>query len=390
MDVEPTSGGKMRLIINGHPLVEYELPRKFKMEQIWKEGRTLFSGCSYGSVIDISNAFYHIDMARESQKYIGFEWLGKFYHYNSLPIGIHSAPFIFTEVTKPMVRAWRSKGFLVLKYLDDFPSGAPSFLLQRLHCHYMVEHMRSLGWVLKEAKLLGYPDPLPELPALPVGIIVSFSAQQFRLKPAHAQEILDLAARLDSLRACPVKVLSRFAGLIVSRSHCLGPAARMRTRAIYANIEDRLKPHEKLQINTSCRIGWARSAHLRAADKAEIAFWTQNLHKVNGQPFRREDIHIVMDIDIDTDASKCGWGAVLYLPDPSAASEPILLNAARRALPPSMTLTSIKLALRQGIKICGVFSPTEAENSSNVRELLATSTLNPKPPFQAFLPLSRG
>jgi hypothetical protein len=133
----------------------------------------------------ISIAFYPIDMAPESQKYIGFKWLGKFYHYNSLPMGIHSAPFIFTEVTKPIIRAWRSKGILVLKYLDDFPSGAFSFLLQRLHCHYMVEHMRSLSWVLKKAKLLGYPDPLPELPAL--GIIVSFSAQQFRLKPAHAE-----------------------------------------------------------------------------------------------------------------------------------------------------------------------------------------------------------
>jgi hypothetical protein len=99
------------------------------MEQIWKEGRNLFSGCTHGSVIDISNAFYHIDMAPESKKYVGFEWLGKFYHYNSLPMGILSVQYIFTEVAKPMVR-----GVLkVLKYLDEFPSGAPPFLLQRLH-----------------------------------------------------------------------------------------------------------------------------------------------------------------------------------------------------------------------------------------------------------------
>ena len=44
-------------------------------------------------------------------------------------------------------------------------------------CHYMVEHMHSLGWILKGAKLLGYPDPLPEMPAL--GVIVSFLAQKF-------------------------------------------------------------------------------------------------------------------------------------------------------------------------------------------------------------------
>ncbi len=76
----------------------------------------------------------------------------------------------------------------------------------------------------------------------------------------------------------------------------------MRTRAVYANIEDRLKSHEKLQINNSRCLGWACSVHLRAASKAEITFWIRNLHRVNGQPFRREDIHRVLDIDIDTDA----------------------------------------------------------------------------------------
>lgn len=61
-----------------------------------------------------------------SQKYLGFEWLGIFYHYLSLPQGITSgsAPFIFTEVAKPMVQSWRAEGIRILPYLDDFTSGA--------------------------------------------------------------------------------------------------------------------------------------------------------------------------------------------------------------------------------------------------------------------------
>ncbi len=73
--------------------------------------------------------------------------------------------------------------------------------------------------------------------------------------------------------------------------------------------------------------------HLRQAAKAEIVCWIRNLHQVNGQPFKREDIHRVLDIDMNTDASQRGWGAVLYLPNPTAAPDPILLNAAWRALP---------------------------------------------------------
>jgi hypothetical protein len=98
------SGHGLRLIINGHALVPYEVQRKFKLEQIWKEGQEIFAGCTFGSIIDISSAYYHIDMAQESKRYIGFEWMGKFYWYNMLPMGIHSTPFIFTEVTKLMVR----------------------------------------------------------------------------------------------------------------------------------------------------------------------------------------------------------------------------------------------------------------------------------------------
>lgn len=40
-------------------------------------------------------------------------------------MGIHSSHFIFTEVIKSMIL--RSKD--ILKYLDDFPSGAPLLTL---------------------------------------------------------------------------------------------------------------------------------------------------------------------------------------------------------------------------------------------------------------------
>lgn len=370
LDLLPKPDGAKRLILNGHPLKKYELPRPFKMEHLWKEGRYLFAGCTHGSIIDISNAFYHIDLAPVSQKYVGFEWLGLFYRYCSLPQGIASAPAIFTEVTLPMVRSWRARGIRVLKYLDDFPSGALSGLQQRLHCHFMVEHTRSLGFFLKDTKLVGYPDPMPEIFAL--GTLISFTSQQFCLRPNQIDNILALVSHLAASRTCPVRLLSRLAGLIVSRAHCLGPAARMRTRAMYSNMEDRLKPHEKIPPTNAQSIGWSRQVHLRATTKAEFTFWLTNIHRVNGQPFQRTLIHPVLDLDLDTDASKNGWGAILSLPDPASPPDPCLLQAARLALPPHMTLEAITTALQHGIRIHGLFSRSESTESSNARELLAT------------------
>jgi hypothetical protein len=107
MNILPKPGGKKRLILDGSPLKPYEVLRSFKMKHLCLQGREIFAGCTHGGIIDLSNAFYHIDMAEASKKYLGFECFGKFYRYDSMPQGIHSAPFIFTEVTKPVVKSWR-------------------------------------------------------------------------------------------------------------------------------------------------------------------------------------------------------------------------------------------------------------------------------------------
>jgi hypothetical protein len=36
-----------------------------------------------------------------------------------LPFGFSSACYIFTKVVRPLVKFWRSKGFLIVVYLDD-------------------------------------------------------------------------------------------------------------------------------------------------------------------------------------------------------------------------------------------------------------------------------
>jgi hypothetical protein len=172
-------------------------------------------------------------------------------------MGITSAPGIFTEVANPVVQSWRSKGILVMQYLDDFPSGSISSLMHHLHAHFMVEHMESLGFILKQAKLNGYPDQAPEIFAL--GCLVSFTNQSLSLNYEQVTEILSLAAGLLSVRVCPVKSesVALLAGLLVSRSHCLGPTARLHTRSMYQNIEERLRPQEP------CHRCWSRHVHIR-------------------------------------------------------------------------------------------------------------------------------
>ena len=76
-------------------------------------------------------------MHLSSKKYLGFSWLENnitnYYTFTSLPFGLSSACFIFTKIVRPLVKFWRSKGVLIVVYLDDGLGFADS----EESCNYM-------------------------------------------------------------------------------------------------------------------------------------------------------------------------------------------------------------------------------------------------------------
>ena len=90
-------------------------------------------------------------------------------------------------------------------------------------------------------------DPVTTIPAL--GSLISFADQKYFLAPAKVTQIQQLAAEFLPCRRVFVRKLSKLAGLIISRTHCLGPAARIQTRSMYTNLEERLQPHERLFLS---------------------------------------------------------------------------------------------------------------------------------------------
>ena len=254
-------------------------------------------------------------------------------------MGIHSAPFVFTRVTQTILSFWRNLGFRVLGFLDDFASADSACLPQTLHARYMLEHLLSLGWVIQTHKLLGVDHPLPVLPAL--GTLIFFPTQTFILPPDKVATISTLAAFLLPRRKVFVRHLSRLAGLLLSASHCLGPATRIHTRAMYQAIESRLQPHERALHVPS--IGWNRAVSLTPALRTEFRFWLTSIQRLNGQPILRDPQLCSVDISIHTDASALGWGGLL---------RPLRSSSA-------------------GQTASGSFTPLEQQFSSNLRELLA-------------------
>ncbi len=268
------------------------------MEHLWLQGSEIFAGCTHGGIIDLSNAFYHFDIAEDSKEYLGFECFWKFYCYNSIQQGIHSGTFIFTiftEVTNLSLTPGVCLvfGFSITRY---FPMGAVNYLMCSLHTAFVLEHLISLCWLVASSlqKLLGYP--IPQL----------FQLWELEFIFQHNPSIwLNQNSRtsLASLIPCSClwRALSSLWPVLLSHSeslqlHCLGPAASISTSSMYAKIEDLLSA-EELQLNQKSTIGWSR----------HVSWLTEILSTICNIGFSTFVVSIhsnVWDIeaDLDTDA----------------------------------------------------------------------------------------
>ena len=73
---------------------------------------------------DLKSGYHHIEIASNDQTYLGFAWQSdnqetKLHVFTVLPLGMSTAPHIFTKTLKPLVKHWRHQGLRVALFLDD-------------------------------------------------------------------------------------------------------------------------------------------------------------------------------------------------------------------------------------------------------------------------------
>ena len=102
---------------------------------LFKPGEWMFS-------FDLKSGYHHVDIVLHHQKYLGFEWGGKYFVFTVLPFGLSTAPYVFTKLLWPLVGLWQGKGHKAILYLDD---GICAVAEER-------EALSKAGFVVNEAK----------------------------------------------------------------------------------------------------------------------------------------------------------------------------------------------------------------------------------------------
>ncbi|CAI7892098.1 unnamed protein product [Closterium sp. NIES-53] len=284
---------KCRLILDLRKVNQYLVIPEFKYEglarvtELAQPGDWMFS-------IDLKSGYHHVDIHPSCWKFLGFHFDSTDYYFKSLPFGLATTPFLFTQLIKQLARKWRAQGTRVILYVDDILFLCQSKENARATRNAIIRDLRQSGLVINAKK--SHLTPTQKLQFL--GMELDTQSGRFTIGPERRAQLMHtlrvLLTAYERGQRIPIRLVARVTGILASMALALGTTARA-------------FGHQLLElINTAP--SWNGRTHLTLEACDELKFWLDNFDPFNGAPF-----HMPHSIDtvIHVDASAHSWGATL-------------------------------------------------------------------------------
>ncbi len=113
------NNGKLRLVFNTMFINQFLVVPTFKYLQLHKEGRETFGNSSWTYGIDISQAFYHIEIDPNYRKYLGFFWNGKYYTFVCMSFNTVFGPCLWDRILWPVIDSLKSNKLKIIAFSDN-------------------------------------------------------------------------------------------------------------------------------------------------------------------------------------------------------------------------------------------------------------------------------
>ncbi|CAI7896926.1 unnamed protein product [Closterium sp. NIES-54] len=142
---------KCRLILDLRKVNANLIVPKFKYEglsrvaDLARVGDWMFS-------IDLKSGYHHMDIHPSCWKFLGFEFDKCTYAFRSLPFGLTTAPFVFTQLIKQLARRWREQGIRIIPYVDDILFLCQSKAHAQAICQRVILDLKEAGFVINAKK----------------------------------------------------------------------------------------------------------------------------------------------------------------------------------------------------------------------------------------------
>lgn len=286
----PKSDGSRRLIINLRPLNRLLRKQHFKMDTVRSIAEVVRRG-DYLTKLDLRDAYLHVPVHDEHQKYLAFNVGTEAYKFRTLPFGLNDAPRVFTKLMKVPLDHLRREGLRCVAYLDDLLIAASSEELARSWVLRTVCLLESLGFTINHEKSI--LQPVQKLEYL--GLEVSSARFQLAIPETKTRDLSEFISRASRDNTLDISDLERFIGQVVYSSNAV-PWLTLFIR----QAQRELRKVIKIQGN---RRGTINLSHRTRAEMVQMLAF---LHDSAPLEMRTRN----PDLILTSDASKAGWGAI--------------------------------------------------------------------------------
>jgi hypothetical protein len=320
-------GRKLRLVLDlsrfVNPYVKYA---HFKYED-WSEAEQILQSQCWFFNWDFTSGYHHVSINPRQSKYLGFsfDWPGigqRFFEFTQLPFGLNSACYLFTKLTRPLIKCWRAQGLNVFIYIDDGLAVCEQYVQAWEWSVRVQSDLSRAGFVVNQKK--SHWEPTKRIQWL--GFIADADECKFYVAEEKLK-LLDLV--IDTLlivsRRASARDLAKFVGRAVSMERALGRVVRLMSRSAARLCAK--APH------------WEASVQIDDLVIREMRFLRKNSRQFNGQLFIARTPSSCLRCF--SDASDTGYGSYV--------------------IAPSVMMTQ------------GTWSPEESSKSSTWRELAAVN-----------------
>ena len=97
----------------------------FKMETAESIRKSIRKG-EWVISIDLTDAYFHVPIHPQSQKYLRFQTKKGVFQFQALPFGVATAPLEFTRIVKEVKLIAQARNLRIHQYLDDWLLRSPS------------------------------------------------------------------------------------------------------------------------------------------------------------------------------------------------------------------------------------------------------------------------
>lgn len=287
--VRQKKSGKYRMILNLKGLNKYIAKHHFKMDTLWSAVRLMTPNC-YMASIDLKDAYYSVPIAEEHRKYLRFYWQGNLYQYTCMPNGLSSAPRLFTKLLKPVYSTLRKSGHFVVGYIDDtYLQGSTAE-----NCQATINETRDLftklGFVTSIEKSVVTPTQLITF----LGFVLNCISMTIQLSDEKKERLKSYCKTIRAKQNVKITELAQVIGTLVSSLPGV-QFGKLHYRTLEIDKNLALKENKgNFEAKTS----------ISNIAKSDLTWWIENIDQASN-PIS----HGNPDIEIQTDASKKGWGA---------------------------------------------------------------------------------